>query len=169
MLLSHLQQLPQLHMLLHSPELVRVSPTGAPLSCSASPTTQATPTHKLRLAGNLNAIQDKTRNDCTKLELEDNNLYHSTQLWPTVKVLEHVASLPSQVIDFNITPPTTHLWCLSIDAHQMHVAHVTFWNFGIRDEFGNRQTTSIPKLELRSPFYLVFNFFTLCFFTRLGS
>lgn len=148
----------------------------------------------------------QNKDDCTKLELDNNDLFHSTQIWPTVEVVKHVASLPSpphnsrqceeglcdfgsdfvqmtsdhkedacfgvnpsQVSDFNITLPTTHHWCLSIDAHQMHVALVTFWSFGIWDEFANRQKTSIPKLELRSPFYLLFNFFTPCFFTRLGS
>lgn len=59
----------------------------------------------------------------------------------------------SQVSDFNNTPPTTHRWHHSIDAHQMHVVHVTFWDFAIQDGFANRHSFSqylhMPLLPLK--------------------
>ena len=170
----------------HAPPFSRanVSFTIALPSCSTSPTTHATPTHGLRLVGDLNAIQHKTKYVCTKLELENIDLVHSTQLWtyywgsrawckPPLSTSQFTPmqggssqfwqqlcandirsrggcmlwgqSLSSEWLQH--FPPTTHHWCLSIDPHQMHVAHVTFWNFGIRDEFANRQTILIPNLS----------------------
>jgi hypothetical protein len=51
-------------------------------------------------------------------------------------------SLDSEVSEFHINPPPSQRRRLSIDPHDMHVAHVQFWNFGIREDYANRHIFS---------------------------
>jgi hypothetical protein len=50
--------------------------------------------------------------------------------------------LDSEVSEFQINPPPSQHCRLSIDPHDMHAAHVQFWNSGIREDYANRHIFS---------------------------
>ena len=52
--------------------------------------------------------------------------------------------LDSKLNDFQINPPPSQRRRLSIDPHDMHAAHVQFWNSGIREDYANRHIFSQP-------------------------
>ena len=58
-------------------------------------------------------------------------------------------NLDSEVSEFQINPPPSQRRRISIDPHDMHAAHVQFWNSGIREDYANRhifsQQSHIPS------------------------
>jgi hypothetical protein len=50
--------------------------------------------------------------------------------------------LDSEMNDFQINPPPSQRRRVSIDPHDMHVAHVQFWNFGICKDYSNKHIFS---------------------------
>ena len=50
--------------------------------------------------------------------------------------------LDSKLSDFQINPLPSQRRRLSIDPHDMHVAHVQFWNSGIREDYAHRHIFS---------------------------
>jgi hypothetical protein len=52
--------------------------------------------------------------------------------------------LDSEVSEFHINPPPSQRRRLSVDPHDMHAAHVGFWNSRIREDYANRHIFSQP-------------------------
>jgi hypothetical protein len=46
------------------------------------------------------------------------------------------------ILDSEANPPPSQRRRLSIDPHEMHAAHVQFWNSGIREDYANRHIFS---------------------------
>ena len=101
----------------------------------------------------LNHVADDVDDDdCAELDDEDDAFldrgYEAVSLTDMRRVYDREEDatiiLDSEASESQINPPPSQRQRLSIDPHDMHAAHIQFWNSEIREDYANRHIFSQP-------------------------
>ena len=129
-------------------------PMSASISCPPAPAPAPTQTQDqgIRFRDLNHVADDVDDDDCAELDDEDDAFldrgYEAVSLTDRRRVYDreedNTIIMDSEASEFQINPPPSQRRRLSIDPHDMHAAHVQFWNSGIREDYDNRHMFSQP-------------------------